>query len=474
MGGPTLIQLVAWASTGACVLGAMWLLWFARFRDKDRDKARCPKCWYELGTLASPPALPVTCPECGKKVETLRQLQRRRLRRLPILAAFPVLLGAWVCWELPQIDQRGWLWLVPNRVLFEVYPLVSPMSDMSQQLHMRLGLSSWSNGSTLRTLDEADVNAFVSRCARGNWFAPQMSETWRETYGQLLHGAMLPIPEAPCGNPAIGPARVSLSTSIDDIISIPCEFSIHTRERWPTTVVPDQLVRIEHRAWWPLGWVTEGILEWSATNHLGETARGHSTYEMLKTKVTIPLTGEVRVDATLKLYKLPHPSAPGEKRLLTSHAFQWRYASVATLNDAFTPVIDHRIDEALKAARFSIEHTRLVVDLDDLAGAPTDGVTFSVRMQLSVGNRVIGTGKAVWIGANRRIGLYFDTTAPEAASLMAGIIPPGLTLTLTSDPSLAIQTQTTDRLWKGDVTIPLASGPVIDPYAPANPPPGGK
>ena len=63
-----------------------------------------------------------------------------------------------------------------------------------------------------------------------------------------------------------------------------------------------------------------------------------------------------------------------------------------------------------------------------------------------------------------------DEAAPEAASLMGGVIPPGLTLTLTNDPSLAIQTQNTARLWTGEITFPLTPGAMPPPDAPARTP----
>lgn len=482
MGGPTLIQLVAWASTGACVLGAVWLLWLARFRDKDRDKARCPKCWYELGRLDSPPALPVTCPECGRKVETLLQLQRRRLRRWPVLAALPLLLAAWVCWELPRIDQRGWLWLVPDRVLFELYPIGTPQDDLQQQVHMRLGRASWPGGFQLRTLDEADLAALISRCARGNTLAPRLSEKWKQTYGVLLRSVLssdAPLPESPVRLASLGPPSPALVAAMEDVANLPCDFSVVPREVWPTAVVPRQLVGIEQtNIRWPHFWKTEGVVEWSATNSQGETARGWSPYERLQTKVEIPLQGEVTVDATIKLYRLPPPGVAGEKRLLISHPFQWKYRTVPTVEAAYTPVVDQRLDEALTRVRVYTRGASLVINATPLADAGVAEVTFAARLTLHAGERIVGTGKAVWIGSAKRMNLYgpggLDESAPEATSLMAGIIPPGLTLTLTSDPSLAIQTQSTDRLWTGEVTFPLPPGPVVDPYAPADQPPVSK
>lgn len=198
----------------------------------------------------------------------------------------------------------------------------------------------------------------------------------------------------------------------------------------------------------------------------------------MQSRIDVPLKGNVIVNATIKLYKLPPPGVAGEKRLLIAHPFQWKYRTVPTVEAAYTPVVDSRVDEALARVRVYTRGTSLMINATPLADAGVADVTFAARLTLRAGERIIGTGRAVWTGSARRMNLYgpggLDEAAPEAASLMAGIVPPGLTLTLTSDPSLAIQTQSTDRLWKGEVTFPLTPGPVIDPYAPANPPPAGK
>lgn len=478
MGGPSLIQFVAWGSTLLCVLGALWLLRLAVFRDKDRDKARCPKCWYELGRLDSPPALPVTCPECGKKVETLKEMSRLHLRRWPVLAVLPVLLAAWVCWELPRIKQRGWLWLVPDRVLFEVYPIAAPTSDLYQQFYYRLGIATWPDGTNLCTWDDSDVAALISKCARGNALAPRLSDKWKQSYGPLLthlFQSNLPLPESPSRLASLGPPPPSLVAAMEEVANLPCDFGVTTRDLWPTAVVSQQLIGIDQtNVWWPRFWKIEGIIEWSATNGRGEAARGASPYERLQTHIEVPLQGEVTVDATIKLFKLPPAGGTGEKRLLIAHPFPWKYKTVATLDDAFTPVIDPRIDEALRGAKYRIENKRIVVDPTSVVGTPVEGVTFSLRMALRAGDRVIATGAAVWIGGQQRCLLYgrqgLDEAAPEAASLMGGVIPPGLTLTLTNDPSLAIQTQNTARLWTGEITFPLTPGAMPPPDAPARTP----
>ncbi|MFO0835884.1 MAG: hypothetical protein U0638_13000 [Phycisphaerales bacterium] len=121
-----LLSATAWTLAG---LGALTFLW-AMCRDRSRGRTRCPKCWYDLAGLVKPetPApWPITCPECGKKIEHERQTRRTqrhwRLAALVLtvmLAAYPIahiadarefgpqrLLPLWlqaVAWPVGELD----------------------------------------------------------------------------------------------------------------------------------------------------------------------------------------------------------------------------------------------------------------------------------------------------------------------------------------------------------------------------------
>lgn len=167
-------------------LAAMALAWLALFGDKPRGKARCPKCWYELGALDSPPTLPVTCPECGKRVERPRQLSRRRFGRGRLLMALLLGVGIWFGSQLPGVSRRGWLWLVPNRVLYETLPLVGYSSSLGQELQRRIGIAPWKNSQTFCTLEEEDFATLLMQAIQGNTSTKPLSKEWRATYGQVI------------------------------------------------------------------------------------------------------------------------------------------------------------------------------------------------------------------------------------------------------------------------------------------------
>lgn len=91
-----LLSATAWTIAG---LGALAVIW-AMCRDRSRGRTRCPKCWYDLAGLVTqktPSPWPITCPECGKKIEHERQTRRTRrhwrlaaLALAMMLAAYPI------------------------------------------------------------------------------------------------------------------------------------------------------------------------------------------------------------------------------------------------------------------------------------------------------------------------------------------------------------------------------------------------
>ncbi len=105
--------LSAAASTIAGV-GALLLLW-SMFRDRSRGRARCPRCWYDLAGLVKPEASapwPVTCPECGRKIEREAQTRRTRRHWKAALLAIVLMLAAYPIGHIADAREYG-----PQRLL---------------------------------------------------------------------------------------------------------------------------------------------------------------------------------------------------------------------------------------------------------------------------------------------------------------------------------------------------------------------
>ncbi len=119
---------ILWLAGGAAGGAGAALLAWALLRDRARGRLRCPKCWYDMGSLTAatraqgPPDSPTPtplprCPECGRTPRTMRDLRRTRRRWRwaalgAILLGAGVALGAW-----PRASRDGAWALAPTWTL---------------------------------------------------------------------------------------------------------------------------------------------------------------------------------------------------------------------------------------------------------------------------------------------------------------------------------------------------------------------
>lgn len=106
-----LLSATAWTIAG---VGALMILW-SLCRDRSRGRARCPKCWYDLAGLVNPEAAtpwPVTCPECGRKIDRDSQTRRTRRHWKPALLALALMLAAYPVGHIADAREFG-----PQRLL---------------------------------------------------------------------------------------------------------------------------------------------------------------------------------------------------------------------------------------------------------------------------------------------------------------------------------------------------------------------
>lgn len=118
MGG---VSWAIWAGVGTIIAAGSLLIAWAMLWDRARGRVRCPRCWYDMSSLASreshehDPSL--TCPECGRAIRQARALTRTRRRWRWAVAGLAVLALVYPVWSAPIIKKRGWVSLLPTWVL---------------------------------------------------------------------------------------------------------------------------------------------------------------------------------------------------------------------------------------------------------------------------------------------------------------------------------------------------------------------
>lgn len=87
-------------------------LWRSLFRDPDRKKRRCPKCWYDMTGVTA-----LRCPECGNEQASEKKLHKSRRKGLRVTAALTVLLIALSIAFAPRVAARGWVGAIPTAAI---------------------------------------------------------------------------------------------------------------------------------------------------------------------------------------------------------------------------------------------------------------------------------------------------------------------------------------------------------------------
>lgn len=450
-------------------LAAAVLAWLAIFGDKPRGKARCPKCWYELGRLDAPPALPVTCPECGTKVQALGQLTRRRFGPWTMLAACFIAGVAWLGWKLPEVDERGWLWLVPDRIVFELLPITGARGPLGDELQRRLGKSPWPSATIERTLTADDVAALLRRAARGNVFARPITNAWRQSFGDALrdvHGVLTENDgrvsfEAGFRPVAPDDGGEELAEAMREVDRIPADVVLATPARWPRAETTPLCVRLDIEGWWPHWYHVDGAVEFVARNERGESVQGSAAMENKELLLTIPLDGVVDVSGRVSLWRSVYDRVSPRTHDLYSHPFTFRYEVVASVDDVIPPLVDPRLDQAMQGLVLSTSAVHPMLDASALENMGFDDVAFGADVVIRSSGVEFAVGRVRWHGAAKLADIRIErvhTLAPEFGKVERGITPPGMTITLTSNPSEAIYVVGAKRYWSGEVTFPLTPG----------------
>lgn len=156
------------------------VLLIALVGDRSRGRRRCPGCWYDMSAAPrAMSAVPVTCPECGKRaVSEIELLRCRRSWTRVAVAGLAVLVG-WYCTIVAlRKTAVGSPW-IPTTVLVLLGPLQADESPslLVDSLIDRVGVRpinggawDWQRAILARRLPRPDSDAFArSIVTRRRW-----------------------------------------------------------------------------------------------------------------------------------------------------------------------------------------------------------------------------------------------------------------------------------------------------------------
>lgn len=425
--------------------------WWGLFGDRARGRRRCPRCWYDLSFSSGR-----TCPECGHTANTERSLFRNR-RRLTaaMLAALAAALG--VAWTIEQNRQRGWMSMVPTRVIILGLPLVGDENLLTRELLSR---------AQRRKLTDSQWRMLVGRCVRGDWRAPPVTPIWQRKYGPLLDQGQSSAP-GELGGMLLGlPAWVNLQSDRSWPAGAPVCLDLTLRHWWwPATTAcrvrltpkapPDAETIVVNRHG---GWETRPF------PLVIETPPG-----------TAPFASPAGFDVVVERRG---PAAGAAWEPVQRHTFDVAIEIEGSLKKTIQSVTEERLDQAVRAAfsqgvvkwESGQEPLRVRFDVNETRIAEFEGIAIGARVEImhddTLARRLdlwwmAGVGEPTDRGIGWRVEYEDDALLPEANDTDGR-----WRMVVRGDPGLAVRAGAASGYWAGQFTVPLKVRKSNRPEAP--------
>ncbi|MHC4107684.1 MAG: hypothetical protein ACYSTY_06325, partial [Planctomycetota bacterium] len=443
----------------AIYVGAIYLAWWALFKDRARGRRRCPRCWHDL---AHTPGM--TCSECGFSAHHEGQFARTRRRWAHAGAAIGtcVAVAGAGYWSMPD---RGWASYLPTRSLIVILPVTKDLrGSVYRELNRRAAKG---------RLTDGQWSALVRRCAAGDWWTRPTSEQWITKYGSFLETRR---------------RRVARNSDLEfdepsreALLRIPPKLELTTRDVWPRGAAP--WIRFQMHDWWPLGpdcRITmtprlEGatpISVYQSGHHWAWSGYYFSVPQLAGR------SGEIEFEIEVEREEAGGPTQEEPWRLMSRQTLALAMRLADPQEFAFEPVDDPALQEAIRStfgygacrwssgptpARFSlIPYSPDTSDFEDTA--------FGLRVEVLRGDE-LAWGLDIWWRAavlkDPGAGRAAHTLNPELLALLPSWRElrrlradgqreePAWSMRITGDPEIALRAGGASRYWSGQLTIPL-------------------
>lgn len=411
-----------WSISALLALGTLALLWWAFFADRSRNRARCPRCWYDLTSFvieheANQPFAARPCPECGRTIRTKGDLFRTRRRWLFTVPIIALALGSALFALTPFAKRDGWLAIMPTSTLIIAQ---SYLPD------------SWADDVRITLLDRLETT--------------ELSDSQRRDIVALNLSSYLQLPEA---WPADIPLNVLITPGYNGGISAPNQIELSTTLRLINTAFTSRSVKtaspFESADTYSV-YPGKAMIDWA------KAASGPG--------VSVPI--EIKAVGRVIPFDSVNP-----RQSAGSSSWSVRLTRpvrvVASIDDLLTPVTGTDADiMALSMIRPRIVRSHFSSSVGILLG---QGARPDEMRQTAVGFKLEILHKDEVLASLRTHlsrAIDFHPTQLEAPSANIKRIfsahedDPDWTVRITSDPEMALRMLgERTRYWKGTVVIPL-------------------
>lgn len=438
------LAIVLWAMALVALVVMVRGVW----GDRAKGRRRCAGCWYDLRDVATPRAdAPVVCSECGKRMESEKQLLRTRRRWWVVVVSGLLAIAAGV---LPRVLADGWWGLVPTRAVVMMMPFmdeggtgtnrVRPAYD---ELRRRMGMG---RGPVRLSIDEhLDVfEAFVQGVPGARPVSPRWVEhfegpmhDWQGAYSGLMRIA------------SSEGQRRRLEEILDATTRFPWKLvDVSTREIWPAGV--SVVLEPEIRVHWPQG---TGML--ASVRYQGEELkRDERGFRLPPTA-----RGAVKLDVAVTLDWANGRAVEGG----TQH-MQVDIRVDGSAADSTRPVVARRLDWMVSKLAF-VKVDTVLPDLSAVglglrpqaSGRGFDGVVVAGLAHVMVDGLVVMSLPAcATISAQGHASWKHSAEQADVAFVKAmRTMPERWTARFVSDAELALSAIQATSRWEGAVEIPV-------------------
>lgn len=166
-GAGTVAQRASMVGSLSLVLAGLVVVLVGLRFDPPGARARCPRCWYDMASLATGSA----CPECGHTPRDARALRRTRRSGALIALGLVLLAVSYPLWRWPAMRATSWRAMVPSTLLIAGWRWLPETLVLNGTM---------SDAGSLEDRTFAEGSLGVARWQRG-WLARSVERAWADT-----------------------------------------------------------------------------------------------------------------------------------------------------------------------------------------------------------------------------------------------------------------------------------------------------